>query len=85
MMTMCSIVMNRLFEMTSPLHPILSVVIKNPLIGVIGVGDYLCELSVREGIESGVWITNKDHSSSGNNKNQWILLTLFYSLHTYYS
>ena len=76
MMTMCSVVMNRLFAMTSPLHPMVSVVLNNPFIGVIGVGDYLCQLCVREGIESGVWIANKDHSSSGNNKNQWILLTL---------
>ena len=60
---------------SGPVPYYLSIVLTNPLIKLIGVGDYLIGLTVREGKDSGITVTNADKALT-ENQNQWILLTL---------
>ena len=71
----CSVLLNRLLRIDKQLPHYVIIVLSNPLMKFIGIGDYIIELTLQEGIESGV-IAGSNGKTLTDIEYQWLLLAL---------
>ena len=70
-----SVLLNRLFRIDKQMPYFVTIVLSNRLMKFIGVNDYMINMTLHEGIESGV-IPGSNGNTLTDNEYQWVLLAL---------